>query len=89
MLRQPITIINKFGLHTRAAAKLVAAAGRYESKIELIRGDNSIDAKSIMALITLGATQGTVLDLVVSGKDENEARDAIVALVSQRFGEAE
>jgi phosphocarrier protein HPr len=89
MLREPITLINKLGLHTRAAAKLVALAATFESKIELFRHEQSADCKSIMALILLGAKKGTVLDLVISGADELEARDAIVHLVQQRFGEAD
>lgn len=89
MLQQQITIINKLGLHTRAAAKLVATAARFESKIKLIRNNHEIDAKSIMGVITLGATKNTVLDLQISGADELEARDAIVAVVNNRFGEPE
>lgn len=89
MLQQSITIINKLGLHTRAAAKLVATAGRFESKIELKRNDHIIDAKSIMGVITLGATRDTILELTITGADELEARDAIVALVNNRFGEPE
>lgn len=89
MLQQSITIINKLGLHTRAAAKLVATAGRFESKIELKRNDHIIDAKSIMGVITLGATRDTILELTITGADELEARDAIVTLVNNRFGEPE
>lgn len=89
MLQQSITIINKLGLHTRAAAKLVATAGRFESKIELKRNDHTIDAKSIMGVITLGATRDTVLELTITGADELEAREAILALVNNRFGEPE
>lgn len=89
MLQMPITIINKLGLHTRAAAKLVATAGRFESKIELKYKDYAVDAKSIMGLITLGAKRDTVLELKISGPDELEARDAIVELVNNRFCEPE
>ena len=89
MLQLAITIINKLGLHTRAAAKLVATAGRFESKIELKRNDHAIDAKSIMGVITLGAKRDTTLELTISGADELEARDAILALVNNRFGEPE
>jgi phosphocarrier protein HPr len=89
MINQPITIINKLGLHTRAAAKLVATASQFESKIEMVRNDNTINCKSIMGVITLGATQGMTLDLVIAGGDEREARDAIVTLFNNRFGEAE
>jgi len=89
MLNEQIIIINKLGLHTRAAAKLVATAARFESKIQLIRSDNTCDAKSIMGVITLGATKGSVLDLVIAGADEHDARNAIVELVNNRFGESE
>ncbi|MDR3477595.1 MAG: HPr family phosphocarrier protein [Gammaproteobacteria bacterium] len=89
MLQQPITIINKLGLHTRAAAKLVATAGKFESKIELKRNDHTIDAKSIMGVITLGATRDTTLEITISGADEFEALAAIVELINNRFGESE
>ncbi len=89
MINQPIIIINKLGLHTRAAAKLVATASQFESKIEMIREKNIINCKSIMGVITLGATQGMKLDLVIAGGDEQEARDAIVTLINNRFGETE
>jgi phosphocarrier protein HPr len=89
MLQQHITIINKLGLHTRAAAKLVATAQRFESKIQLTKNDHTIDAKSIMGVITLGATKDCVLQLNIIGGDEHEAREAIVELVSNKFGEAE
>jgi phosphocarrier protein HPr len=89
MLNQQITIINKLGLHTRAAAKLVATASRFESKIELTRNDHTIDAKSIMGVITLGAPKGAILTLLISGGDEQDARDAITDLVNNRFGETE
>jgi phosphocarrier protein HPr len=89
MLQEQITIINKLGLHTRAAAKLVNTAARFESKIELTREGHTIDAKSIMGVITLGATQGSVLGLTVVGGDEHEAREAITELVNNCFGEPE
>jgi phosphocarrier protein HPr len=89
MKNQPVTIINKLGLHTRAAAKLVAIAQRYESKIQLVRADQTVDAKSIMGVITLGATKGTVLNVIVDGNDETQAFDAIRGLIENRFGEEE
>jgi phosphocarrier protein HPr len=89
MLQQHITIINKFGLHTRAAAKLVALAARFESSIKLTKNDHTIDAKSIMGVITLGATKDSILELSITGGDELEARDAILGLVNGRFGEPE
>jgi len=89
MINQPITVINKLGLHTRAAAKLVATAARFESKIELQRDKHVINCKSIMGVITLGATKGTTLDLKIEGGDELEARDAILHLFHEKFGESE
>lgn len=89
MLNNPITVQNKFGLHTRAAAKLVALASRFQSKIELARKDHIVDCKSIMGIITLGATKGMTLDLMISGEDELEANEAIVKLFQDKFNEAE
>ncbi|MDX1902437.1 MAG: HPr family phosphocarrier protein [Gammaproteobacteria bacterium] len=91
MIEENITIINKLGLHTRAAAKLVALAGRFQCSIELIhQGTGQIaNCKSIMALMLMGAARGAHLTLKISGADELDARDAIVALVNSRFGEAE
>lgn len=89
MLRENITIINKLGLHTRAAAKLVATASKFESKIQISRHDQVGDCKSIMSLIIMGVTKNSTLELMITGADELEARDAIVKLIQDRFGEAE
>jgi phosphocarrier protein HPr len=89
MLQEDITIINKLGLHTRAAAKLVALASRFESKMEILHNDRKADCKSIMGIILLGVTKGNTLKLIITGADELEAREAIITLFSSRFGEAE
>lgn len=89
MIRQPITIINKLGLHARAAAKLVATAAEFDSKILLARNDREVDAKSIMPVMMLAASQGTEIELIIEGEDENEALDALVALINDYFGEGE
>lgn len=89
MLKENITIVNQFGLHTRAAAKLAAMAARFESKIQLARQDQIADCKSIMSLIVMGVTKNMELELIISGADELEAREAIVNLVADKFGEAE
>lgn len=89
MIKQPITIQNKLGLHTRAAAKLVSMAARFESKIEMIHNDHIADCKSIMAVILLGATKGITMELIISGADELEARDAIVTLINNHFDETQ
>lgn len=89
MIESDILIINKLGLHARAAAKMVSTASRFKSKIHLVKGERKIDAKSIMSLLMLGASQGTSLGLRVEGDDAEQAHEAIVALVNDRFGEAE
>lgn len=84
-----IKIINKLGLHARAAAKLVHLASRYASDIKLIKGQQEVNAKSIMGVMMLGAGFGTELNLQVSGEDEIEAFNDVVALIENRFGEGE
>lgn len=87
MIRQSITIQNKLGLHTRAAAKLVDIAKKFESRIELVYRDRIVDCKSIMGVITLGAQKDNVLDVVLTGPDEQQALTAIEKLVNNKFGE--
>lgn len=87
MIRQPITIQNKLGLHTRAAAKLVDTAKKFESRVELTYRERTVDAKSIMGVITLGAMKDDVLDLTITGNDESETLAAIEKLVNGKFGE--
>ena len=89
MIKEPITIKNKLGLHTRAAAKLVALSARFESKIELQRNDDLADCKSIMAIILLGAAKGAEFQLSISGADELEAREAILSLINNCFDEVQ
>ncbi len=89
MINEKIAVINVLGLHTRAAAKLVALSSKFESKIEIQKNDQVANCKSIMSLIILGVTKGTVLDLMISGADEMEARDAVKELFNNRFGEGE
>lgn len=84
-----ITIINKLGLHARAAAKLVECAGKFAARIELGRDEQWVDAKSIMAVMMLAAGQGVSLQLRCDGADEDDARTAIIELINQRFGEPE
>lgn len=89
MIQEKLTIINKLGLHARAAAKLVAVAGRYESRIKLNKEGREADAKSIMSVMMLAATQGTVLEVTIEGPDAQEAWSALLDLVQDRFGEPE
>lgn len=89
MKQTEIRIINKLGLHARAAAKVVHAASDFESMVFLGIDGEEVNAKSILGLLTLAATQGTPLNLRVEGPDEEEAVQAIVALFADRFGEGE
>ena len=89
MKTRTLKIINKLGLHARAAAKVVHVANEYESEIFLGVDGEEVNAKSILGLLTLAATQGTPLILRVEGPDEAEAVAAINTLFEDRFGEGE
>ena len=89
MLTREVTISNKLGLHARAAAKLVGVAARYGSDIMLDKDGQRINGKSIMGVMMLAASRGTVLQLQVSGDDEEQAMHALVALIDDKFGEGE
>ena len=82
-------IVNRLGLHARAAAKLVRLAGRFESEITLRRGEQEADAKSIMAVMMLAATEGTELELDAQGEDAERALENLRTLILERFGEDE
>jgi phosphocarrier protein len=89
MIYREVTIINKLGLHARAAAKLVTCASEYSSEILLSNNDQSVNGKSIMGVMLLAAGQGTMLSLTADGEDENAAADALETLIRNRFGEDE
>lgn len=89
MIEEKLTIINKLGLHARAAAKLVGVAAQYESQIKLLKEGREADAKSIMSVMMLAASQGTELDVRIQGPDDADAWSALLTLVQDRFGEAE
>ena len=87
MIKQSITIQNKLGLHTRAAAKLVDTAKRFESEVEVSYRDRTVNCKSIMGVITLGAQKDDIIDLIITGADETDALTAINNLINAKFGE--
>jgi phosphocarrier protein len=89
MIRKQVTIINKLGLHARAAAKLVTCASRFQSQILLERNGQRVNGKSIMGVMMLAASQGTELTLELDGADAEPALEALEALIAERFGEAE
>ena len=87
MQRRKITIVNKLGLHARAAACFVKLAAGYQSQVKLEREHNQVNGKSIMGVMMLAASQGTELFLVTEGEDEVIAIEALAQLVSNSFGE--
>lgn len=89
MLDKTVTIRNKLGLHARAAVKFVNLANRFGSSIKIVKDGDEIDGKSILGILTLAATQGTSIRLLVSGKDEEAAMAALVDLIGNRFDEKE
>ncbi len=89
MIQTQVTIINKLGLHARAAAKFVGCSSAFSSRILAGRDGNMVDAKSIMSVMMLAAAKGTVLDIHVEGDDEDAAVAALIALIEGRFGEPE
>ena len=88
-LTRQVTIVNKLGLHARAAAKLVTCASGFSAEVTVRRGDKEVNGKSIMGVMMLAAAQGTDIELVVSGDDAEAALDALDALIADRFGEEE
>ncbi len=89
MIKSTVTIINKLGLHARASAKLVALAARYQSHIDVVKNNQTINGKSIMGVMMLAANQGSELVLEIDGPDEKEMTEAILNLINNRFDEAE
>ena len=89
MLSKQITIVNKLGLHARAAALFVQTAAAFEAQIEVIVEGKKVNGKSIMGLMMLAAARGAELRLTVSGNDEGDAMRALESLISSRFGEEE
>jgi phosphocarrier protein HPr len=81
------TIVNKKGLHARASAKIVEAAARFQSHITVSKDGQTVDARSIMGLMMLGAPIGSEIELVAEGSDAAEAMTAMLALVEAKFGE--
>ena len=89
MISEPVKVINKLGLHARAATKLVNCASGFESNINVARGARKVNAKSIMGVLTLAAAAGTELTIEAEGPDEAEAMQAVTRLFLGYFGEGE
>ena len=89
MRQQEAEIINKLGLHARAAAKLTQLAAKYHCDVSLGRNGRKVNAKSIMGVMMLAAGKGSRVTLETDGPDEEEAMNAIVALIGDYFGEGQ
>ena len=89
MIKTSVTISNKLGLHARASAKLTKLAGSYPCEVWLARGDRRVNAKSIMGVMMLAAGLGSTVELETNGQQEEEAMNAIVQLMDDKFGEGE
>ena len=89
MIQQDITISNRLGLHARASAKLTKLAGSFPCEVWMTRGERRVNAKSIMGVMMLAAGIGTEVTLETSGEQEQEAMDALLALINDKFGEGE
>lgn len=87
MQNRNFMIINRLGLHARAAAQLVQTANKFNSNVTLIKDDVEVNGKSIMGILLLAAPQGTELAVTVEGLDEQHAMDVIAALFEDGFGE--
>jgi phosphocarrier protein HPr len=89
MIKTTTTISNKLGLHARASAKLTKLAGSFPCEVWLSRGERRVNAKSIMGVMMLAAGVGSEVEVETDGEGEQEAMDALLALVQDRFGEGE
>ncbi|MBQ0757675.1 MAG: HPr family phosphocarrier protein [Amphritea sp.] len=89
MFEKQITIINKLGLHARAAAKLINVTSSFSSDIQLTKDGRQVDGKSIMSVMMLAASKGTELTISATGDDEQQALNAIELLINNRFDEEE
>jgi len=89
MIKTTTTINNKLGLHARASAKLTKMAGSFPCEVWMAKGERRVNAKSIMGVMMLAAGLGSTVDVETSGEREQEAMDALLALIADKFGEGE
>jgi len=87
VIERPAEIVNRLGLHARAAAKLVHTAGAFESQVTLAKDGEEVDAKSILGILLMAAAQGSQVVVRSEGPDEQAAMDAVLALIANRFDE--
>ena len=89
MKQKTLTIINKLGLHARAAAKFVQVASGFQSEINVHSGHREVSGKSIMGIMMLAAGKGSEIEIITIGSDEDAAMSALEDLINNRFGEDE
>ena len=87
MIERETEIVNRLGLHARAAAKLVHTAGGFQSRVTVVKDGEEVDAKSILGILLLAAGQGSQVIIRCDGKDEEEALRAVTTLFANRFDE--
>jgi phosphocarrier protein len=87
MVSRSVTVTNQLGMHARAAARFVHAATAFQAQVWVARGSRVMDGKSIMGILLLAASKGSVITISAQGADEQEAVDTLCALVHARFGE--
>jgi phosphocarrier protein HPr len=87
MIEKETEIVNRLGLHARAAAKLVHTAGNFQSKVTVEKDGDEVDAKSILGVLLLAASQGTKVTIRCNGQDEEQAMQAVTGLIANRFDE--
>ena len=87
MITKKLMILNKLGLHARAAAKVVSTANQFESTIIITKDGKNADARSIMKLLMLSASQGSSISIEVNGSDQNDAMKSIERLFNNKFDE--
>lgn len=88
-MQQDVEIINKLGLHARASSKFTQLAGRFPCDVWIAKGARRVNGKSIMGVMMLAAAKGSIVSLETAGEGEEEAMAALVALIQNRFDEAE
>lgn len=87
MQEKNLKITNKLGLHARPAAMFVKAASKYKSNIKILKNEQEVDGKSIMGLLTLSASEGSEIKIIVDGPDENVAVEELARIVESKFYE--
>jgi len=89
MLRTEIEIINKLGMHARAAAKFVTLAQTFSAEIKIDKNGQQVNGKSIMGVMMLAAARGNTIELIIDGEDEQQATEHLCQLIKNRFDEDE